>query len=72
MSENTFWLGCWTLVATAIVGITLGSLYYYHEQDLKLMRMVEQGANPIAARCALNAPISDGGYNAICMEALKK
>ncbi len=53
MDENKFWVNVWSLGVLAFIGftgvLTLGSIH----DNYTMLQMVEKGADPIKARCAL-------------------
>ena len=53
MEENKFWLSIWSIVVIFLLGcITLGTIASHLERQ-ELVNMVEQGADPMRAACAL-------------------
>jgi hypothetical protein len=53
MDENVFWLRLWSTVAAAIVTIAaIVGLVSVRHSDI-IANMVEKGASPIEARCAI-------------------
>lgn len=68
--ENTFWIALWTLVATVIISCTILVVYSGHLGDQKVVAMVEKGANPLVAKCALVFS-NEGARPLMCIEALK-
>ena len=53
-NENKFWLSLWTMVAVAFLGVYAIGTYSAHLEDSKLVQMVQAGADPIKAKCALS------------------
>ena len=57
MSEEEFWLGVWKIVATVLCVITLTIGGCEVSGRLLISGMVKDGADPIAASCAINGMI---------------
>ena len=53
-SENKFWLSLWTVVAVSFLIVCSIGTYSSHLEDSKLVQMVQAGADPIKAKCALS------------------
>jgi hypothetical protein len=53
-SENKFWLSLWTMVAVSFLIVCTNATYSSHLEDSKLVQMVQAGADPIKAKCALS------------------
>ena len=53
MEENKFWIAVWSLVTTGVLGLafTIGACDAYSSYTMR--QMVERGADPIKARCAI-------------------
>lgn len=51
--ENTFWFSLWTMVAISFLGVCAIGTYSAHLEDSKLVQMVQAGADPLKAKCAL-------------------
>jgi hypothetical protein len=52
-SENKFWVSIWSLFVFLVLGFFAILSYHDHITDKKIVKMVEAGASPIEARCAL-------------------
>jgi hypothetical protein len=65
MNENEFWLKCWALVTSTILGVAVVMAAISIHADNKIVEMVDKGVDPIKARCAIHG---SGGYDtAICV-----
>lgn len=54
-NENKFWLALWTMCGVCILGIGVLMTYSAHLEDTKLTQMVENGVDPLRAKCALSS-----------------
>lgn len=64
MEDNKFWISLWALFTVCVLAvvIAIGACYVYSSYTIR--QMVEKGADPIKARCAI---YSSGEQNAaIC------
>lgn len=52
--ENKFWLSLWAMLAFSLVTLFGIAAYFSHLEDSKLVQMVQAGADPIKAKCALS------------------
>lgn len=52
ISENTFWLVIWALVAAVITVITAAIFSYNVSVDRNINKAIKNGADPIKAMCA--------------------
>lgn len=53
-NENKFWLSLWTMVAVTFLTVCSIGSYSSHLEDSKLVQMVQSGADPLKAKCALS------------------
>lgn len=67
-SDSKYWLSIWTLVATVIVTLIITIALYNIKSNQQIVDMVKDGADPIAARCALTG-MNTNGDGAICAVA---
>jgi len=54
MDENKFWLAIWAIVGACFMSIVLGVAGYQINTTNKIEVLVQQGANPLEAYCAIN------------------
>jgi hypothetical protein len=57
MEENKFWLILWATLGSLFVVIIISLLTAAYHTEKHIMQMVQSGANPIEAKCAV------GSYN---------
>ena len=53
MDDNKFYIGCWSLVTTAVVLIVAVIGFVNLQSKSAVLEMVKAGADPIAAACAV-------------------
>jgi len=65
MDNNTFWIELWKYVTIVVVVLIVATVGSCQATKHKIQRMVEEGADPIIAACA----VSDGGKPSVqlCM-----
>lgn len=71
MEENTFWLRVWQTVAAALATVVLTIAGCSSYRTAAIERMVQGGADPIKASCAISGT-GDVGQVAICLAAAGK
>tara|TARA_R110000803_G_scaffold8609_3_gene27590 strand:+ start:396 stop:620 length:225 start_codon:yes stop_codon:yes gene_type:complete len=59
MSESTFWISVWAIISTGVCVMTITMGYFSVETDKQLVKMVELGATPMEAGCALRDSMGD-------------
>lgn len=64
MSENTFWLGIWTLCAATAVSIVFIGTSYWKDHNTKIVKMVKSGVPPVEVMCAMQ---DDYGKHPTCI-----
>lgn len=66
MNDNKFWVIVWSLLTTALVVLVVATgVSSAYSEDI-MLKMVEKGATPIAARCAVYGADRSGSA-AICV-----
>lgn len=65
-NENKFWLALWTMCGACVLGISALMTYSAHLEDSKLTHMVEKGADPLRAKCALSS-VESSKSSAVCV-----
>ena len=63
-SESKFWIAVNSIVWTAIVLIVMLSTMYWKDHNTKIVEMVSNGVNPVAAMCAMQ---DDYGNSPVCV-----
>ena len=63
--EETFWLKLWQTVAWAIVVFAIAMASSCQVSNYRIAKMVEDGVDPVAARCAI--VIQSSGTNEFCI-----
>jgi len=53
-NADKLWLSLWTMVAVFLLMVCGIGTYAGHLEDSKLVQMVQAGADPIKAKCALS------------------
>lgn len=69
MQDNKCRVLVWCIIGLTLVGIVLVVFGYSALADIRVAEMVEKGANPIAARCAIWG--STESTRIMCYEAAK-
>lgn len=68
--NDTFWLGCWTLLAVSLVSI-VGIVCFYNDSKNEILANVARTAvDPVAAVCALT--LTDMTDKSVCVNAMNK
>lgn len=54
MTDNQFWLRFWALITGTICILSTSAFIYSYVTQQEIVRMVEKGANPTEAHCAVH------------------
>jgi hypothetical protein len=75
-SDDKLWLGFWISIAAVILGITAAIVYYNLSADKiwadGINAAVAKGADPIAARCAIQGTAADIATAIMCANASQR
>ena len=63
-SEGKFWIAVWFVVAFGVVSFTAVIADYWKDHNTKIVKMIEDGVDPVAAMCALQ---DDLGKHPTCV-----
>lgn len=66
--NEKFWVSVWGMVCSMVVIVGLMVIASIESTNAKVVEMVQAGANPIVAACAISAP-STSGNAIICAQA---
>lgn len=70
MSDEKFWLGCWSIVGAVTIGIVFLGTNYQIKQDEIILKMIESGVPANQVMCAMKDSMGD---NPVCIiDALKR
>jgi len=58
-SEGKFWVSIWGIIAVVVCVIVINATNFYAGQEQRTVDMVEFGASPVEAACALQDPVGD-------------
>lgn len=65
-NENKFWFSLFTMIACTLLLFGVIGTYSSHLEDAKLVEMVDNGADPIRAKCAIMSSESSRS-NTMCV-----
>lgn len=65
MNDNNFWVTVWSLLTVALVVLVVATGISSAYSESTMLKMVEKGATPIAARCGVYG-VDRSGSAAIC------
>lgn len=63
-SDEKFWISLWAVISTAVVLVVLISTLYWRDHNAKIVEMVRNGTDPVAAMCAMQ---DDYGVMPVCL-----
>lgn len=66
MDDNNFWVVVWSLVSAVLIVIAVATGVSSAYSDSVMLKMVEKGATPIAARCGVYGA-DRAGNTVICV-----
>lgn len=55
MEDNKFYAYVWSLAATVLIALCCAVTYINYNDTLAVERMVKDGVDPVAARCAVSS-----------------